>query len=466
MADRQDSEVTAGRDIINQMAVIIRSAQVHDPGNVAVLSAIDRFIATVNSLLSQSGAVALELLGEYFYINAYRVKISLEYLFNFDFLTQEFKRRGLGSLVITAPITTEDVQVFLKAFLSSAFSEEPFNALSADVSGIISFGVGPLKAIKESEELDAKKLVKKTYFNAVSCTKGIITKLTSGEKINVKAAKRIVESMVDMLIQEKELLFGMTAIKAYDDYTYHHCINVSILSIALGQKLGLNRKMLTELGLAALFHDIGKIKIPPEILNKQTEFDETEWQIIKRHPMWGVRAILNLKGIDETSNRTAIVAFEHHLNYNLAGYPKLSIPLEQDLFSKVVTLADQYDAMTASRVYSRTPIPPDKSLSIMVERAAVQLDPLLLKFFINMVGVFPAGTLVLLDTKELGLVVGGNVTFQDRPKVKVIVDSSGNKCDGYTVDLTEKNDSGGYMRTIIKTLDPNKYKINLGEYLL
>ena len=390
----------------------------------------------------------------------------MEYLLNFDYLIREFKKRELGSLIITGPLTGNDMQIFLKAFLSAAYSEDPFNAISDGIAAINNLTAGPLKNIKEEGEFDVKKQVRKTYFDAVSFTKGVISKIKSGEKVSIKKAKRVVESMVDLILQEEELLVGMTAIKNYDEYTYHHSVNVSILSVALGQRIGLSRKALTELGLVALFHDIGKMEVPPEILNKPTNFDENEWQVIKKHPLWSVRAILNLKGIDNTSMRTAIVAFEHHLHLDMSGYPKLSQALDLDFYSKIVCLADQYDAMTSARVYSRIPMAPDKALSIMMERAGTQLHPILFKFFINMIGVFPIGTLLLLDTKELGLVYQGNTMFQDRPRVLIIMDSSGNRVKGHTVDLTEKDASGRYIRTIIKTMDPNKYRINLAEYLL
>jgi HD-GYP domain-containing protein (c-di-GMP phosphodiesterase class II) len=164
--------------------------------------------------------------------------------------------------------------------------------------------------------------------------------------------------------------------------------------------------------------------------------------------------------------RSAIVAFEHHLNYNLSGYPKVANYPELDFYSRIVCVVDQYDAMTSSRVYSRIPLSPDKALSIMMERAGSQIDPLLFKFFINMVGVFPIGTLVMLDTKELGLVYESDVVFADRPKVLIIIDSKGKSVNGPVVSLTEKDKNGQYFRSIVKTLDPNKYKINLAEYLL
>jgi len=467
MSDREDIEIARNaKDIINQLAVFIRNAHVHDPGNVAVVSAIEKFISTVNPLISQGNTLTLELVGEFFYLNESRVRYSMEYLLNFDFLVREFKRRSLGSITLNSEITLQDIQLFLKPFIASAFSQQPFDALSKSTAMINSLSIGPLKKIKEEGDFDIRKQVKKTYFNAVSFTQGVINKIKSGERVNIKKAKRVVENMVDMILEEEELLIGMTAIKDYDEYTYHHSVNVSILSVALGQRIGLSRKALTDLGLVALFHDIGKMEVPPEILNKPTNFDENEWKIVKKHPFWGVRALLKLKGLDPTSIKTAIVAFEHHLNYDMTGYPKISKPLILDFYSRVVSLADQYDAMTSARVYSRNPMAPDKSLSIMMERAGRELDPILFKFFINMIGVFPIGTLVLLDTKELGLVYGSNTMFQDRPRVLVIIDSKGNRVKGDVVDLTEKESSGKYMRTIVKTMDPNKYRINLAEYML
>ncbi|MFN3396001.1 MAG: HD-GYP domain-containing protein [Thermodesulfovibrionales bacterium] len=466
MNEDSRESIKYAKDIINQLAVIIRTAQIHNVGNVAVVSAIDRFVASINSLLREYNVLTLELLGEFFYFNETRVRYAMEYLLNFDFLSREFKRRGLGSITFSGRILVEDIKAFLRAFISSPYSQSPYESLLEGISNIDSISIGPLKKIVEEGDFDIRRVVKKTYFNAISFTKGVITKIKSGEKVSIKKAKRVVESMVDMILQEEELLLGMTAIKDYDEYTYHHSVNVSILSVALGQRLGLSRKTLTELGLVALFHDIGKMEVPPEILNKPTNFNDEEWRIIQKHPFWGVRAILKLKGLDNTSIRTAIVAFEHHLNYDLSGYPKITRPLNLDFYSRIVSLADQYDAMTSSRVYSRIPIAPDKALSVMMERSGTQLDPLLFKFFINMIGVYPIGTLVLLDTRELGLVYGANPVFQDRPRVLIIIDSNGQRVSGTIVDLTEKGEDGKYLRTIIKTMDPNKYRINLAEYLL
>ena len=271
------------KDIVNQLAAIIRTSHIHDPSNVAVLSAIEKFVTMMNSLVDSEGPVTIELVGEYFYVNEQRVKLLTEYLINFDFLVREFKKHMLGSITFSSALTAEDLKAFLRAVITSSFTDTPFEALFEEISGSKSIMVGMLRKIKEeAEELDVRKTVKRSYFNAVSFTRGIMNKVKAGEKINAKKAKRVVESMVDILLSEEELLMGMTAIKDYDDYTYHHCVNVSVLSIALGQKLGLPRKALLELGIVALFHDIGKTEIPPEVLNKPTPFTDEEWKLMKK----------------------------------------------------------------------------------------------------------------------------------------------------------------------------------------
>ena len=455
-----------GQDIINHLSVILRTAQIHDAANIAVTSAIEKYLALINPLTDAEDVITLELVGEYFFINDTRVRYSLEYLLSFDYLVREFRKREIGKVVFKDVISAEDVRIFLKAFIAAGYSETPYDVMNEKMAASDHIDVDRLRKIAEGEAVDTRKVVKKAYYNAVSFTKGVMTKIKAGEKVNIKKAKRIVESMVDHILEEEKLLLGMTAIKDYDEYTYNHSVNVSILSIALGQRLGLSKKMLTELGLVALFHDIGKIEIPAEILNKATNFNDDEWKLIKKHPAWGVKALLKLKGMDHSSIRSAIVAFEHHMNYDLSGYPKVRSYPELDFYSRLVSLADQYDAMTSSRVYSRIPLAPDKALSIMMERSTTQLDPLLFKFFINMVGVFPIGTLVMLDTKELGLVYESEVIFADRPRVLIIIDQKGQSVNGPVVNLTEKGESGKYLRSIVKTLDPNKYKINLAEYLL
>lgn len=471
MTDKVSHEVMrASVDIVNQLAIVIKNSQIHDPSNVAVIKSLERYVDIINRLIATGEYVTLELRGEFFYVNETRVKFPMEYMVNFEFIIKEFKKKKLGSITFESETNLKDVQVFLRCLIAAAPSSdslEAFEVIKESMAEVESISVKILRKIKEDiSEVDIRKTVKKTYFNAVSFTKGVLKKIRAGEKINVKRSKRVMQSMVDMILNEEELLLGMTAIKDYDDYTYHHSVNVSILSVSLGQRLGLSRNALLDLGLVALFHDVGKTEIPLEILNKPGAFTDEEWQIMRRHPYWGVKSILKMKVLDDTSIRAAIVAFEHHVHLDHTGYPGVHYQQELDLYSRIVSLSDQYDGMTSARVYARGPMQPDKALSLMATRAGTQLDPLLFKFFVNMVGVYPVGSAVMLDTRELALVQGNNMTLPERPRVLVITDDSGNKLEPFIADLTEKTDVGNYKRSITMSLPPHKYKLNLSEYLL
>jgi HD-GYP domain-containing protein (c-di-GMP phosphodiesterase class II) len=290
-----------------------------------------------------------------------------------------------------------------------------------------------------------------------------------GQAVSVKRAKRVVQGMVDLLLQEESTLLGLTTLRSHDEYTHHHSVNVCILSLAMGQRLGYPKKKLTELGIAALFHDMGKASIPTEILNKPTDFTEEEWQTMRRHPILGVKYIIKLKGINEMTIRMVAGAFEHHLNYDLSGYPKLGAKWELSLFGRIIGIVDCYDALTSSRVYNRVPYPPDKALKFMFNKSGRAFDPVLMKIFINSIGIFPIGTLVLLNTQEMGVVLqaSSNPERTDSPRVKVIADPSGNEIDGDIIDLSELNEkTGQFKASIVKIIDSTKYKINVSRYFV
>jgi hypothetical protein len=161
------------------------------------------------------------------------------------------------------------------------------------------------------------------------------------------------------------------------------------------------------------------------------------------------------------------VAFEHHLNLDLSGYPEIKKPRELNLFSRIVSIGDAYDAMTSGRVYLKSAISPDEALKKMLYRQGRFYDPVLLKVFINVVGVYPVGTLVFLNTGEMGLVFKVNPDDMARPLVRIIADKNGEIEISLEVDLSEKDRrTGEYSRHIVQSLDPSRYKIDLSRYFL
>jgi len=467
---KTDSQ-SAFKEVINNIAGLIKTSQIHDPSNVAVSKSLSRFQAAVNEIAGSNGNLNLRLVGDFMFVNDERLRYSQDSNLNCDFMIQEMKKRDVGEITFLSPLPDRQIQLFVSTFIEAGVSLTPFKTLSSHLAGS-QISVSLFKELDLDEEtLDRRKMARRSYFNAVSYAKGVMAKVKTGERINLRKAKRVVESLVDQVANEKHLLIGMTSIKDYDEYTYCHSVNVSILAIALGQRINLSRYTLEQLGIASFFHDIGKVEVPTEILNKPTSFNDQEWSIMRQHPLVGLKAILRLKDLDETTMKSAIVAFKHHQDYDGSGYPQTKTNLDNDLLSEIITIADRYDAMTASRVYARVPSSPDRALSILLELAGTHVNPALIKVFVNMVGVYPQGSLVLLDTKELGLVFETNSdpALLDRPRVVIVIDQNGKSIsltNSFTIDLTRKDASGRFLRSIVRTLDPNMYGINLSEFLL
>jgi HD-GYP domain-containing protein (c-di-GMP phosphodiesterase class II) len=221
--------------------------------------------------------------------------------------------------------------------------------------------------------------------------------------------------------------------------------------------------------MAGLFHDMGKTRIPKEILNKTGKLSPEEWSMMRSHPVAGAEIIMRMKEWGELSTRMIDGSFEHHLRYDLTGYPKLTRKRKITLFGRIITIADFYDALVRPRVYNRFPYVSEKILGIMLERSGKDFDPAIVKVFINMIGVFPLGTLVLLNTNEMGIVIQieEESDLIDRPKVCLLYYSDGEYRKGKAVDLKEmEEETNTFKRSIVKTLDPNEYNINVAEFII
>ncbi len=466
MNNQASVAIKNAKDVLNRLAIILKISQTYSAGNQAVVRAVDAFAAAVGQVMLFEKSLNIELLGEYFYLNGGRIRYSVQYYLNFDFLINEFRKRGLGSIMLSENVSRDDLQEFIKGFQSCLTTEAPYVYLKGSIETIDSIDITPLKQARQDRTHNSRQMLRRNYFNAVFQFKTLTGRAARHENIELKKARFSVNSLIDVMLQEEQMALSMTAIKDFDEYTFHHSVNVSILSIALGMKLGLNKKRLSELGIAAFLHDIGKVSIPDEILNKTTPFTDREWELVRLHPVEGVKSILGSMRIDHVTVKSAIVSYAHHLNLDGSGYPRTKYRSKSNLYTKIVTIADRFDAMTSAKVYSRVPKPPEAALRILVENAGSQVDPILLKIFIKMMGLYPIGTLVSLDTRELGIVYRGNPAYPDRPSIVLISDSEGHKIENTLADLTERGLDGSFRRTVKKTLDYNKYNISLAEYLL
>jgi HD-GYP domain-containing protein (c-di-GMP phosphodiesterase class II) len=462
-----------GRILAYQLYVSIKIAQLYDRTNLTYVKQSDNFFDLIKSLLEKEDKIILNSKEGYLFLNETRLKFSFEGYVSSKFIMEIFRKFQFESLTIDPQVTKEELDhlVFLLAH-AHPDSQDVFGSLERKIADL---DIQHIKLEKfatewelgdESSPENRKKVAKKRFFKTISVAQEMVESVKTGRSINTVRCKRAIQFLIDQLIHDDTNLMSLTAIKNFDEYTFAHSVNVCILSVALGARLGLAKKKLSELGYAALFHDVGKVKLPLEILNKPAELNEEEWEKIQKHPILGVKILLSKRGLDRFSLRAMVVSFEHHLRMDLSGYPHLSFKKDLNLYSRIVTIADVYDSMTSGRVYAKTPSTPDEALRKMMDQAGKSFDPILLKVLINMLGIYPVGCVVLLNTGEVGVVTKSNPDQLSRPEVAIIADKNGKKDKAEMVDLTGVDErTGKYERTILKTIDPRPYKLDIARYI-
>ena len=223
------------------------------------------------------------------------------------------------------------------------------------------------------------------------------------------------------------------------------------------------------MGICGLVHDLGKAEIPVEILNKPEKLSAEELKEIEKHPLRSVNQIIKLRASKDLKAKIMLAPFEHHLKYDLSGYPRIQRKKPMSIFGSIVTIADVFDALTSPRIYRSKVFGPDLALGYMIDRAGKDFDPILLKIFVNMLGVYPVGTLLMMDTGEKGLVIGTSENADiTRPQVMLLVsDGQGSFKRGNIVRLTERNHyTGSFLRNIVKSVHASTYGIQPVEFIV
>jgi putative nucleotidyltransferase with HDIG domain len=255
---------------------------------------------------------------------------------------------------------------------------------------------------------------------------------------------------------------ALTALKKYDNYTFTHMVNVSALAMAQARALNVEGPLLREFGFAALMHDIGKVNTPLEVLNKPGKLTGEEFDIMKRHVIDGAHI---LRRTPEMPALAPIVAFEHHLKQDLSGYPEKIGSRKLNLCTMIVSIADVFDALRSNRPY-REGMATNRIRSVMGEQGSPAFNQVLLKRFVNLMGLFPVGNLVRLNTEEIAVVTAEHPTDPFRPQVKIIVDKTGAMIEAPVLTNTWERDArGNYSHAVVEAVDPESTDIDPLKYL-
>ncbi len=251
----------------------------------------------------------------------------------------------------------------------------------------------------------------------------IMLDVRMGKCMDSSSAEKIVEAMVDSIFRNKDAITSLSMLKDYDHYTYGHSVNVCILSLALGRHIGLDKQALMSLGLGALLHDTGKMRLKNSVLNKVGKLTEYEFEHIKEHSMLGASLLSECADIKE---ETIEVVLQHHERSDGSGYPHKLTSDDIHLYAKIVSIVDVYDAMTSRRIYKTKQCPTEVIKGIFA-LSGDHFDQKIVERFVQSVGIYPIGTIVRLETGETALIRDVNRNNLLEPTVVVFADSRGRK---------------------------------------
>jgi putative nucleotidyltransferase with HDIG domain len=341
------------------------------------------------------------------------------------------------------PVDVEDVVIETSINISLLGQERP-------VGVPITTGIG-----------DELPIARKLYCDALDHVKGFVDDVRKGTAIDCRKAVPLVENFIESVFRNETAAITLFKLRGFDEYTYTHSINVSLLAILLGKHLDLDKPTLLKLGLAGMYHDVGKARIPEAILNKPGKLTEAEFQVMKGHPLEGYKLMANQADLDPEILRAVV---EHHERADGTGYPRALTGEAIGRFSRIIAVVDVYDALTSRRVY-KDAMTPAKALGMMYQWRDKDFTPHAIESFIRCIGVFPVGSFVKLSGGEFGIVASVNPLRPTKPEVKVVLDAKMRPQIPRTLDLLGLEGTG-QAQDIAQVLNPAEYKIDLETFFL
>ena len=436
-----------------------RALSLYPPGHPHIKTATDDSVRRLRELLQREQQIPIVLTGDEFIVGDLQVPVEGE---AFIELAKALRHTKVEKLIFSEGLRSWEMLSFLRILNLDADDLEAQGGVEAivETEEIQNIVAGPLH-VEASDEPLPDLLIK--AWEAYAAGLRVVRKLRrgyqeTGRLENLGETKEFVREIVEVGIQQTRPLLALQALKVHDEYSFTHSINVATLSLAIAQGLGFSKFDLHEITLAALLHDIGKERVAGDVLRKPGKLDDSEWAQIAEHSLQGAKMLATTQGVGDLA---PIVAYEHHLTQDRSRPDAARWRLH--LVSELITIADVYDALRSKRPY-RGEISPDKAMDIMREEAAVKFNRVLFDGFSKMVGYYPPGTCVRLDSGEVGIVYQANPDALRQPRVLIVHDAEAQELDTpEQLDLAAEEN--GSSSAITEVLDAEETGVEPFDYL-
>ena len=360
----------------------------------------------------------------------------------------QLQASGVRQLDVEADDVREDSGSFAPPMPVKAETSQPIVPTPDPEQPVIPF----------AEELPAAK---HTYTAAKLVVQQAMEDVRMGRALNMETVSVVVGSMADSILRNPDALTSLTRLKSFDEYTFFHSVNTSALALSVGKHLGYRREQLLQLGTGMLLHDIGKMLIPVEILNKPGRYEAHEFEIMKQHALRGAEMLSNTTGLTDMFLKPAL---EHHERVDGTGYPHHRSKTDLSQFGLIAAIVDIYDAVTSDRCYHKGKTPHDTLQFLYQLGTQGHVDGTLVQQFVQVVGVYPVGSYVSLSTGETAIVKQFNHHSPLKPLVVLITDEAGHR-RSTPVEFDLAAQVRRPERTIVTILDPAVSKIDPQAYL-
>jgi len=402
-------------ELVRRFAAALRSVTLYAPGHPLVQRSINALAEMLTTMHATSPSVTIGIVGDDLVVQDSPIPRAAE---NLDKLIRQFRQVGIERVVIDQGVEPSELATLVQTLGAVSATPESTTVLNK----LKKIRVGRLQ-LEEGVEAPVADIAtyRKLYDDAVSVAETLWDSAKLDGMPDPDAGSQIVNSLADEVSQNRTALLALTTLKNYDSYTFTHMVNVSILTMGQARGLGIEGSLLREFGLSALLHDIGKVKTPSEILNKPEKLTDQEFAVLRRHTVDGAEI---LRRTPEIPALAPIVAFEHHLRADGTGYP---FGVKRDILNlgtMLCGIADVYDAMRSQRVYQEA-FPTDRILAVLQRNDGKQFDQNLVRRFSQLVGIYPAGNMVRLNTGEVAVVLKAYAPDPYRPRVRLLFDKEG-----------------------------------------